>query len=132
MFWQSLKYIDAEYIAAGIDAVPEFWNIPMRKRDGGCGAGELGDYTVPDTMWGLPIRGICQIHDFDYKVGETDEDKKVADRRLRNNLIRWAKYKTAKWARWLLKLRFIRSKTYYVFVDNFGGPAFWKGKNPEV
>jgi len=93
----------------------------------GCGTKGLCGYIVPDTAYGLCITPACDIHDFMYHIGETIADKDSADRSFYNNLLRIIDAKT-KW-RWLKKLRTRRAKTYYRFVAELGGPAFWSGKN---
>jgi len=93
----------------------------------GCGAAGSTIDLVPDTIWGLKISECCNIHDYMYNQGETLADKESADRAMLNNIIRFINNKT-KW-RWLRKLRRRRAKTYYWFVKNYGGPAYWDGKN---
>ena len=120
-------YSDQEYKDAKVSAPIEFWDKPNSLRTGGCGAGKFGDLLVPDTLWGLPVTGICQIHDHQYGVGKTEEDRAEADRTLRNNLFRWIEYQHCCW--FLAFLRRRRAVTYYAAVRMFGGPAFWNSKN---
>jgi len=91
----------------------------------GCGPKGRG-FLIPDTMYGLDISEVCDIHDFMYHMGETLEDKEEADRTMRNNLIRVIKHKTN--FQLLEWLRLKRANTYYSFVKDLGGPAFWDGK----
>jgi len=58
-----------------LEATPE----EIEKKTGGCGPGNIGDWFVPDTMYGESIFLACQIHDWMYGEGETLEDKKWAD-----------------------------------------------------
>ena len=114
----------------GLYAPPEYWAASRPLIDditGGCGPGGFGDMLVPDTAWLLSIRAACEIHDWMVHFGKTLADKEEADRVFRNNMVRIIKAKT-KW-KFLRKLRLRRAQTYYYFVDKFGGPAFWKGKN---
>ena len=38
-------------------APPEFWKLPQEKIDSyGCGPGKIGDWLVPDTIWGENIQ----------------------------------------------------------------------------
>jgi hypothetical protein len=91
----------------------------------GCGAGNAKFDFVPDSIYGLYIGEVCNIHDYMYHVGVTLADKEEADRVMRNNLIRLINNKGG-----ILKtLRRWRAGTYYVAVDKYGGPAFWEGKN---
>lgn len=107
------------------DATPE--QIREAVGSGGCGPGGIGDYLVPDTMWGLNVKPACTIHDWQYCWGRTIEDKIKADLNLRDNLVRLIKAQNS-WG-WLENLRLRRAKTYYEAVKNFGGPAFWSGKS---
>ena len=92
----------------------------------GCGPKSKFDF-VPDTIWGLKIIEICNIHDYLYYIGKTIEDKEKADRIFLNNMLRLIENKT-KW-KWLKKLRKKRAYKYYKAVKYFGGPAFWINKN---
>jgi hypothetical protein len=91
----------------------------------GCGPKGFGLF-VPDTIWGLPITEACDIHDFMYAMGETEEDRREADRVFLNNLLRLVEGG----CRWLRPLRRRRALTYARAVMALGGPAFWSGKNP--
>ena len=91
----------------------------------GCGAANARFDFVPDRIWGLKITEACNIHDFMYQMGATNEDKEIADRVFLNNLVRLIKAKGG-----ILKpLRMIRAKEYYLAVKFFGASAFWEGKN---
>lgn len=109
-------------------APEEYWKLSKERKDAicnGCGAKGIGGWLVPDTMWGLNVRVCCDIHDYMYSVGTTIEDKRVADRVFLNNVLR-----VVEDGAWILRaLRRRRAKTYFFFVDTFGGPAFWDGKN---
>ena len=91
----------------------------------GCGAKGKFDF-VPDTIWFMSIKEVCNIHDFDYHMGKTIEDKMMADRRMRNNMLRLIVLRS--WG-WLRRVRRWRVNLYYRVVDAYGGPAFWVGKN---
>ncbi len=51
----------------------------IEAKTGGCGPGSIGDWFVPDTMYGESIFLACQIHDWMYGEGQDLEDKKWAD-----------------------------------------------------
>ena len=111
-------------------APPSYWETPKEKIDritGGCGPGGFGDWLVPDTIYGLSVFQSCRIHDYMYHIGKSLTDKEEADRVFLNNMIRQIRDGT-KW-KWLMFFRRQRAKTYYLFVKEFGGPAFWDGKN---
>lgn len=95
----------------------------------GCGTGGWLALFVPDTIWGLRISPVCDIHDWMYKHGDPHITcKELADRTFRDNLIRYVDAKT-RW-RILKRLRIHRVKVYYHAVKNFGGPAYWANKTP--
>ena len=95
----------------------------------GCGPGGIGDWLVPDTLYGLSIRESCCCHDWGYFIGETQEDKVETDDIFLNNMIRQITDGTK--SSWLLKPRLRRAKLYYIMVRDFGGPAFWDDKNKD-
>jgi len=92
----------------------------------GCGPKGKG-FLVPDTFWGLSISPACDVHDWMYHVGATIRDKDEADRVFFNNCLRIINAKT-RW-NWLRNFRHHRAKIYYEAVRDYGGPAFWAGKN---
>ena len=94
---------------------------------GGCGPGGFGDKFVPDTLWGLSVKPSCEIHDWTYYYGETNEDKNKADRIFLNNMIRQIK-DCDSWGM-VENLRLRRARTYYNMVSWFGGGAFYANIN---
>lgn len=111
-------------------APKSYWSAPPDVVDavtGGCGPGGFGDWLIPDTVWGLSVKPACRIHDWMYHVGADILDKEEADRTFANNMIRIIRAKTR--LKILRLLRFRRARTYYWFVKEFGGPAFWDQKN---
>ena len=94
---------------------------------GGCGPGGVGDYLVPDTMYFLSVKPACSIHDWMYHYGVDIDDKILADRVFKNNMVRIIKAQDS-WG-FIENLRLRRAETYYQMVKNFGGPSFWSGKN---
>jgi hypothetical protein len=117
---------DGQYRRASIFAPESFWNLPS-PRPGGCGAGKFGDLLVPDTLWGLKVTFMCKIHDHMYGTGQTEADREMADRVLRNNLMRWIANKDSNGLLQWLRMR--RAVKYYHAVRMFGGPAFWNNKH---
>jgi len=111
-------------------APESYWEADPKVRavvTGGCGPGKLGDWLVPDTLYGLSVRPACEIHDWMYAVGDTLSDKEEADRVFLNNMCRIIDANTS-WGflRWLRKRR---AKKYYYAVKLFGGTSFWNDKN---
>ena len=107
------------------DATPE--QIEAAIGRGGCGPGGIGDYIIPDTMYGLNVKPACTVHDWQYCWGVTLDDKINADLNLRDNLVRLIKAQDS--FGFLENLRLRRARTYYEAVKNFGGPSFWKNKS---
>lgn len=107
-----------------------YWTLdPAGKKAlvNGCGPrGWLVDL-VPDTIYGLSIKPVCDIHDYMFAVGDSVEDMNLANRVFRNNLRRWIDANTT--SGWLRKLRYRRAVKYVKAVEMWGGPAFWAGKN---
>ena len=93
---------------------------------GGCGPGGLGDYLVPDCIWGLCITPSCAIHDWMYHWGVTRTDKKEADDIFLDNML--VQIEDA--GSWLRVRRFL-ARRYYRAVAWFGGPSFWDGKDED-
>jgi len=90
----------------------------------GCGTGGWKGALVPDSMWGLNVSGVCDIHDWMYEYGKTEEDKDFADMLFMRNLIRLINAKGG----WLAWLRRYRATSYYNAVAEAGDEAFWRNK----
>ena len=110
-------------------APAEYWRLPESERAKlRCGPGRgVLEKLVPETVYLLTITPACAIHDFMYKIGETDQDKVDADDVFLNNMIRIIEANTTN--KQILCLRLRRVRIYYMAVKFFGGPAFWKDKN---
>ncbi len=101
-------------------------NAERESRCNGCGTKGLGGLLVPDTLYGLDITEACNIHDWMYFEGKNIADKESADRTFLNNMLRIIDAGSFAPLRWL---RRVRAMSYYSAVRDFGGPAFWSGKN---
>ena len=121
-------------------APKEYWEFTEEQLrdligDGGCGPGGVGDYLVPDKLYGsIDVKPACMIHDYMYAVGEDEHDKDYADEVFFNNMLQLIMWETASWygdkekqAR-VREECFRQAKTYFNFVKWFGGPSFWAGK----
>ncbi len=93
----------------------------------GCGAAGAKFDFVPDRIYGTYVGYACFIHDWMYDCGRSIEYKDEADRVFLNNMLRIID-REKKWYKPKGLMR-CRAKTYYYFVKNYGGPAFWCGKN---
>jgi len=104
-----------------------FWSATeeeIEAKTGGCGPGGIGDWFVPDTMYGESVFLACQIHDWMYGEGETQEDKMWADIVF---LVNMTLLITADGG-WLDSVRLRRVMTYFEAVYFGGGSAFDKGE----
>ena len=59
-----------------------------------------------------------------YHIGQTDDEKRNADRIFLTNMIQIINYKGG----WLAPLRRLRALKYYEAVYYYGDDAFWKDK----
>ena len=101
---------------------------------GGCGPGKIGDWFVPDTMYGESVVLACIIHDWMYGEGKDEIDKRIADRVFLWNmtvLIQDAPHTGEDEGQFLDNLRLRRVMTYYQAVSGAGGEAFGKGVTPK-
>lgn len=108
-----------------------YWNATedeILAKTGGCGPGKIGDWFVPDTMYGESVFLACQVHDWMYGQGETLEDKKYADLTFLWNMTEIITGNDG--ALDLLRLR--RVMTYFQAVFYGGKDAFEKGETPKV
>lgn len=111
-------------------APEEYWNMSSEAIDEvteGCGPGGIGDYLVPDRIWGVNIFYACQIHDWMYHFGVTGADKVKSDDVFINNMTRIILAKRT--CPWLMRRRLRMAKIYFLMVRDHGGPAFWNDKN---
>lgn len=84
----------------------------------------------PLFCYGVSLRECGNIHDWDYFMGLTQEDKVIADRRFGENMLRTIKhYSKCRWINPLYYLRRKRTKMCYLAVKYGGDYAFWKGKD---
>ena len=103
--------------------------FPDEYKTFGCGPGGVGDWFIPDTMWGLSVKEACKQHDHDYRFGSgaSDEHRKQCDTRMRLNMLiivdAESKTKTFK------ALRHIRVNTYYFMVRACGRNAYWNERD---
>ena len=121
-------------------APDEYWELTAEQlRDligeGGCGPGGIGDYLVPDKLYGvIDVKPACQIHDYMYEVGKDETDKEEADQAFLMNLKQIVWWETAGWYEDKKRRDVVReecfrqAENYYKMVKVFGGPSFWAGK----
>ena len=111
----------------GLIAPPEFWNsdeATLLQMTGGCGPGKFGDVLVPDTFYGLSMEPACRIHDFEYGLGGTEEDKKEADWNFLRNMVLIITQKSR--FKFIRILRLQRAMKYYTAVAEGGNGSFYK------
>jgi len=117
---QGKLFAPASFLNSPITVLMEICN--------GCGAANAKFDFVPDKIYGTYIGYACHIHDFMYNEGRTVEDKDEADRVMRNNMVRIIDTQSHKWWKPTALMR-RRASKYYWAVQEWGGPAFWAGKN---
>ncbi len=106
-----------------------YWKLSNSRRDAicnGCGLTGWKGKLIPNHLLFLSIKDACYIHDYMYHIGSCFADKEEADRVFLNNMIRIVESDSI----WFLKRwrRYI-AVVYYDAVKDFGGWAFWNGKN---
>lgn len=90
------------------------------------GAGAAGQWIscfIPNTMYGLDVEEVFNIHDYDYHVGGDRNAKNIADRRMLENLMMVINANSG------LILGFLRRRRalkYYEAVLLKGDEAFFK------
>lgn len=88
----------------------------------GCGAGDAWIDFVPDTMYGLSITPICNLHDDAYTFCDaTREAFDLVNLEFYNNMREWI-YVKSHWS--LRHLRYMRAHTYYKLVKAKGWSSF--------
>lgn len=118
-----------DYSNLDLIAPDSFWKTLKEEVDkcqGGCGPGKKGDYLVPDKIFGISITEACRIHDWEYYIGETKEDKRNADFNFLLNMLD-INYKRSK----NRILRMIRDHiifNYFLSVYYCGDHSFFKNK----
>ena len=100
-------------------------DVELFKIVNGCGAAGAKFDFIPDTILGLPIKHACFIHDYEYSVGATIEDKRRADFRFLCNMIEIINNESIGLLKWPRRMR---AQTYYSSVCDLGYRAYWHGK----
>lgn len=109
---------------------PQFLRTPvdiLRTICNGCGAANAKFDWIPDRIYGTSINEACNIHDFEYYFGKTEQDKEDADLRFLANLMRLIEMDSDKWYKPTMAQR-RRALKYYEGVVYKGDKAYWKGK----
>lgn len=110
----------------------------IKAKTGGCGPGKIGDWLVPDTMYGESVFLACQGHDWMYGDGETEEDRFYADMVFDWNmkvliLIHPTTDSTLEFEDEKLdRLRLLRATKYFMAVRYCGSGSFGKGETVSV
>lgn len=109
----------------------------------GCGSAKAKFDFVPDNILGVKVREACDIHDWRYHHGKTEEDRLIADREFQDNMMtlveEHARIELSQAQGWyngprraviyaMRAFRRWRVTTYYGTVRDLGGAAFWAGK----
>lgn len=94
----------------------------INAKTGGCGPGNYGDYFVPDTILWVSIREACVIHDWQYSLAESFEDKKNADMNFLINMLN-INYNRSK-NKIMRRIRDQIIFKYFIAVYYYGDPFF--------
>lgn len=89
----------------------------------GCGAKD--GIKVPDTIYGLCIKEICNIHDWMFERGITLSDLIFANAMFDYNLRALIKNESSQPMRYL---RLMRADKYSYMVEKYGDKAYWVNK----
>ncbi len=120
----TIRYLGNPYYVA-LTAPDAYWGLDTQEKKricNGCGpSGAMFDL-IPDTVFFLKIGEACNIHDFCYHIGETEEDRKKADDLFLDNISMIVRKITN--FRWLKLLRLRRAYTYFLAVQIYGKSAF--------
>ena len=105
-------------------APQEYWYLSEKAKKQICnGCGAKGSFLAKIIPQGK-FREACNIHDYMYAIGKTDEDKKIADRVFINNLNRIVEASSP----FLRPFRKLLALSYYKAVAQMGDEAFWRNK----
>ena len=122
----ALFRVDKEILLNELDVSSGYFrkrkkNSYIGKYCNGCGSG-WNAVLVPNSIYGLDIRICCCIHDYDYEVGHTEENRKVADTKLEANINKIIDLYDKWW--YPTRLAKARAKKYRLAVNKFGASAF--------
>lgn len=120
MFKLGLKLFPAPVADLSVLSIPAGYT--ERECDG-CGTG-WNEPIVPDTIYGLPVKPACCIHDWEYLQGRGGvfSDFEAANTRFLNNLVALIDSVQVWWyPKWLARRR---AKTYYLAVESFGWDVY--------
>ena len=104
----------AEVWAEMYDLLHSLDNDKIKARMNGCGSMGAGGI-VPDTIWGLRVTAICNIHDITHALAETPEDCIKSNKLFLSNLITFINNNSANFV--MRVLRRYRAVTYYSAVE---------------
>ena len=112
-----------EYYLAAPRSFWTFLNQDMSKVVNGCGPGGIGNFLVPDIIYGLDITLACKIHDWMYTIYNDEAGFKIANQIFLDNMIRINNKDTKyTWLKWLRTRRILK---YYKAVRDFGRLFFY-------
>lgn len=109
----------------GLDAPAAFWatdEATLAMITGGCGPGKFGNFGWFDSVHGISLKPSCVIHDFEYCIGTTRQQKRDADNRMLSNFLKIIN-NSGKWILWRVLARY-RATSYYNAVVEGGGSSF--------
>ncbi len=89
----------------------------------GCGPGGLGDFLIPDTVYGLSVKPACKIHDWMFIIYNDEAGFRLANQVFLDNMIRINNYTSKNvLLKWLRTRRILK---YYRAVRDLGRLFFY-------
>lgn len=120
----------SEIIRRGVLQAPSsYWSAAVQIRHAncnGCGTGGWKGELIPDTIWGLSVTAACNIHDWMYAEGITEDDRGEADATFLANLLALVEEaaRASIVARLIAPFRRRRCLLYFEAVREFGATPF--------
>jgi hypothetical protein len=115
-----------------LSAPPEYWSLtPEAKAEicNGCGPAGWKGMLIPDHLLGAVITEPCNIHDWRYATGQTEEDRLLGDLEFHTNMLIVVESERND-DNLLTEARRELALRYYATVRDSGKPFFWADKVP--
>lgn len=120
----------ATFMGYRLAASSEFWKLlpaAIAEISHGCGPGSgWKEDLIPDSILGVSILPACIVHDCEYFLGMTAQDKELADINFLENMLHIVAAESRFFAMKWIRRRIVFD--YYSAVVDGGAEAFWEGK----
>ena len=89
----------------------------------GCGPGGIGDFLIPDAIYGLSVKPACKIHDWMFTIYNDEAGFRLSNQVFLDNMIRINNKSTKNvLLKWIRMRRILK---YYRAVSDFGRLFFY-------